>query len=318
MEPELQRLRDKTARIEPRIGDVSESVGGLETRIEQVDDTVAGLEARLKRETQARELARATRLLVRTRSAVLPMAADLDAQAAGQSKKLVADLDRSIGELETAAGLLAGSASGEVPAAAETSLQAAADRLGRASHVMSGLLALRPAPVTAADAGPPVTALSAVLAEAEQIDTVAVALAQVFALRKAIPAPVTLPEPDPRARLEAWCRANAIFFSEDAEYADPLLAERQIRELAQLMKDATALVRVVGYTDELGGSNRNSPLSLSRARKVADALRGNGVADERIAVIGRSFGKDISVAAGAGSPNRRVEFEVGFIGETAR
>lgn len=316
VEPELQRLRDKTARIEPRIGDVSESVGGLETRIEQVDDTVAGLETRLKREAQARDIARATRLLVRTRLAVLPMAADLDAQAAGQSKKLVADLDRSIAELETAAGLLAGSATGEATAAAETSLRTAADRVGRASQVMSGLLALRPA--AAAEAGPPASALSALLAEAEQIDTVAVALAQVFALRKAIPAPVTLPQPDARARLEAWCRANAIFFSEDAEYADPLLAERQIRELAKLMKDASALVRVVGYTDELGGANRNSPLSLSRARKVADGLRDNGVADARVAVIGRSFGKDISVTAGAGSPNRRVEFEVGFIGETAQ
>jgi outer membrane protein OmpA-like peptidoglycan-associated protein len=77
-------------------------------------------------------------------------------------------------------------------------------------------------------------------------------------------------------------------------------------------------VRVVGYTDGLGGLERNSPLSQSRADKVAADLRTKGAPVEKIVVLGRAFSVDISSDLGPGSPNRRVEFEVGFDGESAR
>jgi outer membrane protein OmpA-like peptidoglycan-associated protein len=82
-----------------------------------------------------------------------------------------------------------------------------------------------------------------------------------------------------------------------------------------LLKSGDSVVRVVGYTDGLGGADRNSPLSLARAEKVAADLRAGGVPASRIIAIGRAMPLDISTEAGAGSPNRRVEFELGFEGE---
>ena len=77
------------------------------------------------------------------------------------------------------------------------------------------------------------------------------------------------------------------------------------------------LVRIVGYTDERGGSPRNVPLSQSRADKVALALVARGVPRERLTVVGRASGLERSTAIGPHSPNRRVEFEVGFDDEAS-
>jgi outer membrane protein OmpA-like peptidoglycan-associated protein len=75
------------------------------------------------------------------------------------------------------------------------------------------------------------------------------------------------------------------------------------------------ILRIIGYTDGLGGSDRNSPLSLSRANRVANDLTAAGIARDRLIVLGRPNLRDISTDEGTGSPNRRVEFEVGFEGE---
>ena len=61
-----------------------------------------------------------------------------------------------------------------------------------------------------------------------------------------------LPTLSPREKLEAWTRANAIFFSEGTEYRDPASAKRKIRELAGLMTKAGTVVRIIGYADGLG------------------------------------------------------------------
>ena len=75
-------------------------------------------------------------------------------------------------------------------------------------------------------------------------------------------------------------------------------------------------MRVVGYTDSQGGARQNSPLALSRATAVVDALAALGVPRERLLAVGRINGYfDISPEVGQASVNRRVEFEVGFIGE---
>jgi outer membrane protein OmpA-like peptidoglycan-associated protein len=84
------------------------------------------------------------------------------------------------------------------------------------------------------------------------------------------------------------------------------------------MAGNNTVVRVVGYTDGLGGADRNSPLSLSRANKVESDLIAAGVPRNRLIVLGRTDLRNISNDEGAGSPNRRVEFEVGFEGEARR
>jgi outer membrane protein OmpA-like peptidoglycan-associated protein len=74
-------------------------------------------------------------------------------------------------------------------------------------------------------------------------------------------------------------------------------------------------VRVVGYTDEKGGEERNTPLSQARAEKVLADLAARGIPASRLVAVGRNDSADLSPFVGDASPNRRVEFEIGFAGE---
>ena len=74
----------------------------------------------------------------------------------------------------------------------------------------------------------------------------------------------------------------------------------------------TRLVRIVGYTDDVGTNQRNSGISLDRAVKVRQELLDRGIAAQRLSVVGRPNGPSLSQATGLNSPNRRVEFELGF------
>ncbi len=84
------------------------------------------------------------------------------------------------------------------------------------------------------------------------------------------------------------------------------------------MKETDAHVRVVGFTDEKGGLERNTPLSQARANKIVAELTSRGVAAARLVAVGRNDVEDLSPAAGDASPNRRVEFEIAFEGESPR
>ena len=143
---------------------------------------------------------------------------------------------------------------------------------------------------------------------AERIATIVTAAAQASAIR----IPPFVPVVTARDRLQAFVRSNAIFFADGDGYRSPDRASAVLDELARLMAQTTALLRVVGYTDERGGTGRNAPLSQSRADKVAQALAARGIARERLAVVGRANGLDLSVSTGSQSTNRRVEFEIGF------
>lgn len=127
---------------------------------------------------------------------------------------------------------------------------------------------------------------------------------------------IRMPVPDARQRLDNWARANAIFFANGIDFSDETRANAAFDQLAVLIREANSLVRVVGYTDERGGANINNGLALSRADKVMANLLSRGVARDRMVAVGRSNGNDLTPAVGPGSANRRVEFEVGFIGET--
>jgi len=123
--------------------------------------------------------------------------------------------------------------------------------------------------------------------------------------------------PSARAKLESWMASHAIFFAKDTDYRDPRGAAAALDELAQLIKDTDVLVRVVGYTDEKGGEERNTPLSQGRAEKVMADLSARGVPAARLVAVGRSDSADLSPFVGDASPNRRVEFEIGFLSEGA-
>ncbi len=122
-------------------------------------------------------------------------------------------------------------------------------------------------------------------------------------------------EPTPRARLIAWTSSHAIFFSDGTNFRSAQAAQGRLDELARLIQASGDLVRVVGYTDERGRSQRNSTLALRRAETVLNALLTRGVPANQLVALGRADARELSPEDGRNSPNRRVEFEVGFVGE---
>ncbi len=123
------------------------------------------------------------------------------------------------------------------------------------------------------------------------------------------------PKPDPRAELERWMQSHAIFFSEGTNYHAQDEADAALDALAGLMRHTDATVRIVGYTDERGTTERNLPLALTRADRVAGDLARRGIDPARIKTVGRAAVLDISQRSGPSSPNRRVTFEPSFVGE---
>ena len=131
----------------------------------------------------------------------------------------------------------------------------------------------------------------------------------------ALPVPTPPVAPTPREVLEQYVRSHAIFFLDGTGYRDEKAANRTLDELAKLIARAESLVRVVGYTDEVGTPVQNAALGKSRAEAIAAALRSRGVASNRVITLYRTAA--VSPVMGPGSANRRVEFEVGFSGESA-
>ena len=123
------------------------------------------------------------------------------------------------------------------------------------------------------------------------------------------------PKPDPRADIERWMRAHAVFFSEGTAFHDQGATDAALDALAELMRRSDASVRIIGYTDERGTTDRNLPLAYSRAEKVAAELSRRGIDPARLTTVGRAAVLDISARSGTSSPNRRVTFEPAFVGE---
>lgn len=164
-------------------------------------------------------------------------------------------------------------------------------------------------------------------AEAERVaalaSTVAAARFMTPAPPPLAPAPphvtVTVPaEPTPRDRLDAWARSHAIFFSAELDYRNDEETQRWLTELSGLLKASPTLLRIVGYTDETGTSVRNVTLAQGRADKVRNDLTALGAPAGMLVTVGRASALDLSDVRGTGTPNRRVEFEIGFEGEAAK
>ena len=119
-----------------------------------------------------------------------------------------------------------------------------------------------------------------------------------------------------REALVQFARSHAVFFNEGTGFRDGAAANRVFDELATLMKRDRSLVRIVGYTDDAGSSVTNQALGQARGDAVAAELVRRGVPSNRLVVLRRnSPDTNVSPVSGAGSANRRVEFEVGFVGE---
>ena len=119
----------------------------------------------------------------------------------------------------------------------------------------------------------------------------------------------------PRAEIEEWARANAIFFTVDATYRDDAQAEKKLKELIDLARRIGNPIRIVGYTDDLGNLRGNERIAINRAERVRADLVRLGLEAQRLYVVGRPSGPYLSNETGTNSPNRRVEFEIGFEGE---
>ncbi len=124
--------------------------------------------------------------------------------------------------------------------------------------------------------------------------------------------------PTARQKLEAFIRSNVIFFSNDSEFRDAVETARVLDELASLARETNVLIRVVGYTDEAGGANRNAPLAQARAERVVADLVARGVPLDNLIAVGRPSAVLLAQGSGPDSPNRRAEFELGFNGERGR
>jgi outer membrane protein OmpA-like peptidoglycan-associated protein len=127
------------------------------------------------------------------------------------------------------------------------------------------------------------------------------------------------PQLTPRERLINYARAHAVFFNENSTFRDDAQATLVLDEVANLMKDDSLFLRVVGYTDDAGTAAKNLTVSRARAEAVTAALLARGVPANRIVALNRiAIETNVSPVNGVGSANRRVEFEVGFIGEGGR
>lgn len=330
IEPEIEKVRRDVrgleAEVEPEVakvkGDLAGFRAGVEPELARVKLQLAALEVQSKRSAVVRAMERANRRLSEA-SGDLPR---LEAAVTGDSGKAV--VRRAAGQVEQALKDLAiykaRSAGQGFEGLSEltASLNAQTQLLRKTGADLSSLIAsgsgvAKVQPDSGREPAPSEVSESAeeLAAETERLATLAVAVSQAMALKNSLPPPA---EPTARERLEAWTRANAIFFTNGIDYRNFSRAEKTLDELAQIMNRSSALLRVVGYTDEKGGLTRNSPLSQSRAQKVVDALIARNIPANRLVAVGRLDALDLSPVAGDASPNRRVQFEVGFEGEAAQ
>jgi outer membrane protein OmpA-like peptidoglycan-associated protein len=313
------------------VGGASIPVPDIKPEFARMREEIANASSEVSRAALLRAHTRAERRLKQA-------AADLDRAGASTLDKLqtdaikrdIAETDAILSEMKTLAGLIGtqqNAAKDNKPAAAYQMLAARLQELGDdILRVAGGDTHTAAAQKTAAGTSNAQTldvAVEQFAAESERVAALAATAAVARSMR--LPAPMVVAAPpspsvqpaqiSPRDKLAGWARSHAIFFASSIDYRDSNSAQRYMGELAQLMKASPALIRIVGYTDEVGGQNKNLALAQDRAEKVRRELIGLGVQSSQIVTVGRASINDLSDVRGAASPNRRVEFEMGFDGE---
>jgi outer membrane protein OmpA-like peptidoglycan-associated protein len=320
----IGRLRSKlpSSTVVDRLAALPNQLADFEPQVSRVRRDLAGIEGEAFRSSVRRALARANRHLEQT----LPQLRRLDLaltdeQARSTAQSVGSNVERVSVELrQLQARVEVGPVDVGQLGTMSAPMHTLSERLKQASVELSTLLSRGSSGIDAAhsDAAPADVLESAeeLSLSAEQLVTVAVAVTQSAGIRPPPALPQPAIEPSTRDRLEKWTRSNAVFFGEGTEFRAAQSVQASLDAAAKLIRDARVLVRVVGYTDERGAQTRNNQLAQSRAQRVVDALIERGVPRQLLVAIGRPTGIDISPAVGAQSPNRRVEFELGFDGET--
>ncbi len=306
----------KIARLERNIAEVrAEGERDMAVIAAKADRQLGELRTRLDRETIARTADRARRRL----AGVPPILAQLSSLiGAGDGQTRIAsarghvdDAIAGLGELH--ARVAPDAADPGTPQELSGMIDGLTGTIAKAYDDLSALIPA-PQPVNLPATSPPETVVDAAeeLAIAtERVATLAMAAPQAAAVKPASA------EPTLRQRLEEFARTKAVFFSSGTEYRDARRTASDLAELATIAKQGDLLVRVIGYTDDRGASAQNAPLSQNRADKVFSDLIALGVPADRLVAIGRVDAIELSPFVGEDSPNRRVEFEIGFDGERA-
>ena len=112
----------------------------------------------------------------------------------------------------------------------------------------------------------------------------------------------------PAERLSRFMASTAVFFGNDDEFANSQEAERQIRQLADLLANNDLRIRIVGHADESGSEPANDILARKRAERVMHRLNSLGIEPARLFIVSRSASMPISDSVGLIN-NRRVTFE---------
>ena len=274
--------------------------------------------------------------LARVHSEIAATRADLTSAALTRANnRAAARLDRAARDLKSAAALQTEGVDTASLQRIATSIEALRVSMGPSAnhaeltaHLSAlsnelltaiGLPAGPSAATNSALATSPEIAAEQFAAETERIAALSSTIAAAKLLRPPpAPAPVTVTvpaEPTARDKLEAWTRSHAVFFSADLDYRNAGETAQWLSELAALLKSAPLLVRIVGYTDETGASERNVKLAQQRAAKVRADLLALGTPESKLVTVGRASALDLSDMRGTGTPNRRVQFELGFEGE---
>ncbi len=326
IEPKIAGVKKSLDEIEPEIRRVKSNITGLDPKIAGVREDLADEVAKVRRDVQSIE----TSLVSSTLAASLERAERKLARAAGEIKQLTAVAEGSQPVVTQAETALQAARAAVRTARADLAANSSANAAGALAGAAAGLrasaeavAALVPKGAAAATSGTtakadaPNSTLAAADRLGDDLDGLTLAAAtsaQVLALKKSLQPR----DPSPREKLEAFARRSAVFFGSDTDLRDPVRSEAMLKSLADLMQGNDLLVRVVGYTDVKGTSDKNTPLSRQRAETVVAKLVELGAPADRLVAIGRIDLIGISPDAGEASPNRRVEFEVGFDGESGR
>src|SRR5271155_6011424 len=77
-----------------------------------------------------------------------------------------------------------------------------------------------------------------------------------------------------------------VYFQERSTQLDPPARSLVVLAASRANEEPAAPVNVVGYTDNAGSLPADVQLSVQRAQAVADALVANGVAANRLLIVG--------------------------------
>lgn len=313
--PEVAQNKDAIAAVDPKIAGVRNALSAVGPQIESVRAEVAKVEGEFKIAAFARAMDRTRARLDEAKQTVAALAAapgaPLDQSVLKRTAANIEIAIQSAGKLQ--AGRLQTEAANQSDAA-QPQIRATSSLIREAELGLSALAGLSLSSATRPDT----VTVDALSVEADRLANIALAAAQVIAVKRSIPPPPVIPaaiEPSARDRLVAFSRAYAVFFTNEADFRRPKETNAALDELARLMRGNDVLIRVVGYTDNQGTLESNAALSQSRSQAVIDALKARGVAGNRFVAVGRVDAVGISQERGVSSPNRRVEFEVGFVGE---